>query len=65
MIGITKDGIRKAYQTQDASGTHKHLVTLCKAYQVMQLSTGTRLDEISIPAVESIVKNVALDSIIL
>ncbi|KAL2751871.1 hypothetical protein ACRALDRAFT_2114777 [Sodiomyces alcalophilus JCM 7366] len=58
MVGITEDGIRKAFQTQhvgeDGTETapYKHLVRLCKEYQLVQLSPGHRLDHLSGQAVE-------------
>lgn len=65
MIGITQDGVKKAYRTQHADGTAtKHLVGLCKEYQIAQLSPGQRLDELLIPAVEYITNQLSLNSIV-
>ncbi|PSN65480.1 cytochrome P450 [Corynespora cassiicola Philippines] len=64
MIGITRDGVRKAYQTQGADGKPcKHLVGLCKEYQITQLSPGTKFEELSYPAVEYILKHLDFDRI--
>ncbi|KAI1657937.1 cytochrome P450 [Daldinia decipiens] len=52
MVGISEEGIRKAFQTQGAekdnhiSKPHKHLVRLCREYQLEQLSPGSRLDRL-------------------
>lgn len=57
MIGVSEDGVRKAFQTQhvaqDGSKTppYKHLVRLCKEYQLEQLSPGNRLHELVEPAI--------------
>lgn len=55
-IGITEDGIRKAYQTKSKKSEKddKHLVRLCKEYQIAQLSPGVKFDELVNPAVEYI-----------
>ncbi len=43
MVGVSQDGIRKAFQTEHAaedgakSPQYKHLVRLCKEYQLEQL----------------------------
>lgn len=53
MVGISPDGVRKAFQTshvaKDGSeaAPYKHLVRLCKEYQLVQLSPGYRLDQFS------------------
>jgi len=56
IVGITKDGIKKAYQAESADGEKekKHLVRLCKEYQIMQLSPGAKFDELVNPAIEYI-----------
>lgn len=65
MVGITKESVRKAYQTQDADGkTRKHLVSLCKDYQIMQMSPGTKFDDLANPAIEYIMNRIDLSSII-
>ena len=47
MLGITKEGVRKAYQTENTDGAPcKHLVRLCKEYAVPQLNPGTGLDHL-------------------
>ncbi|ROT37825.1 cytochrome P450 [Sodiomyces alkalinus F11] len=54
MVGITEEGVRKAFQTQPvekygaqtAATPYKHLVRLCKEYQLVQLSPGPRLDRL-------------------
>ncbi|GAB1315261.1 Abscisic acid 8'-hydroxylase 4 [Madurella fahalii] len=52
MIGVSEDGISKAFQTHHVakdgskSPPYKHLVRLCKEYQLEQLSPGNRLDQL-------------------
>ncbi|KAF2114938.1 cytochrome P450 [Lophiotrema nucula] len=53
-IGISKEGIKKAFQSEGVTNTarhdDKHLVALCKIYQVQQLYPGKRLHELLHPA---------------
>ncbi|KAH8722684.1 cytochrome P450 [Phaeosphaeriaceae sp. PMI808] len=64
MIGITKDGVQKAYKTEDTDGKRqKHLVGLCKEYQITQLSPGIKFDHLANPAVEYIMNHTNLDTI--
>ncbi|RYP10555.1 hypothetical protein DL765_008059 [Monosporascus sp. GIB2] len=58
MVGISEEGIHKAFQTQDDEkddskrARYTHLVRLCKDYQLEQLSPGNRLDQLVGPAIE-------------
>lgn len=68
MIGVSEDGIRKAFQThhinKDGSvGQSKHLVRLCKEYQLEQLSPGNRLDTLVQPSLQFIKQHLDLKSI--
>ncbi|PVI01874.1 hypothetical protein DM02DRAFT_654123 [Periconia macrospinosa] len=65
MIGVSKDGVRKAYQQQDGDGkTYKHLVLLCKEYQITQLSPGAKFDNLVNPAIDYILKHTSWSSVI-
>ncbi|KAI1418401.1 cytochrome P450 [Hypoxylon sp. FL1857] len=58
MVGISEDGISKAFQTCDVDQDeiravpYKHLVRLCKEYQLEQLSPGDRFAQLIGPAIE-------------
>ncbi|KAK4197159.1 Abscisic acid 8'-hydroxylase 4 [Triangularia verruculosa] len=45
MIGVSEDGITKAFDTT-SHPSKKHLVRLCKEYQLEQLSPGNRLEHL-------------------
>ena len=62
IVGISKDGVKKAYQTANDNGEEtKHLVRLCKEYQIMQLSPGAKFDELIRPAIEYIDSRLTFD----
>jgi hypothetical protein len=58
MVGVTEDGIQKAFRTQTGSTSvgrgagDKHLVRLCKEYQLEQLSPGKRLSQLVLPSID-------------
>ncbi|KAI0805366.1 putative cytochrome P450 [Xylaria sp. FL0064] len=60
MIGVSQDGIEKAFRVEhvDKCGTQsmpaKHLVKLCKDYQLEQLSAGNRLEKLVASSVDLI-----------
>lgn len=70
MVGITEDGVRKAFQTQyvEADGStivrYKHLVRLCKEYQLEQLTPGSRLDQLIGPAIALLERHMTIESIL-
>lgn len=70
MVGITEEGINKAFQTQhveedgSTSVHYKHLVRLCKEYQLEQLSPGPRLDHLIGPAMDLLKRHLKLERII-
>ncbi|KAJ0120683.1 cytochrome P450 [Diaporthe amygdali] len=70
MVGITAEGIRKAFQTQHVSpdGTtivrYKHLVRLCKEYQLEQLTPGPGLNRLVGPAMNLLKRRLNHDSVV-
>lgn len=70
MIGVSDCGIQKAFQTQHTnkdgglSPSYKHLVRLCKEYQLEQLSPGNRLDQLVGPSISMMSRYVSVDSLI-
>lgn len=58
MVGITEEGVRKAFQTEHLAPDgitilrYKHLVRLCKEYQLEQLTPGSGLNRLVGPAIE-------------
>lgn len=58
MLGVSEEGIGKAFQTHDTTKDrsnnvqYKHLVRLCKEYQLEQLSPGDRLSQLVGPIIE-------------
>ncbi|KAK8127855.1 hypothetical protein PG984_008963 [Apiospora sp. TS-2023a] len=66
MIGVSEDGISKAFQTQSVSTDssqakpQKHLVRLCKEYQLEQLSPGGRLEQLTKSSIEMTIERLSL-----
>jgi len=66
VIGISKEGVAKVFQTQNPGKEgpeypkYKNLLANVKEFQVRQLSPGKGLDEILVPAVEFIDRNLKL-----
>ncbi|KAK4236950.1 Abscisic acid 8'-hydroxylase 4 [Achaetomium macrosporum] len=60
MVGVSEDGIRKAFQEMGHDGgPSKHLVRLCKEYQLEQLSPRKRLHELVQCSVELLRRHLA------
>ena len=70
MVGITEEGIRKAFQARpvgkagSTNTQHKHLVKLCKEYQLEQLSPGPKLDHLVRPALQLLMRRMNTQSIL-
>jgi hypothetical protein len=67
MIGISKDGSRKAFQTEDPEkpgATRKSLVALAKEFHIRQLYPGKMLDQLVDPAVDFLSCNMNVPSIV-
>lgn len=70
MVGVTEEGVRKAFQTEHLApnGTtilhYKHLVRLCRDYQLQQLTPGSGLDGLVRPALQRLKHSMSYQTIL-